>query len=132
MDSIACEDIHEAEVNQMLIAHLHSYDFFDVGHHPTASFVAERVSAIADCVDGSPNYLLRGHFTLRGVTRELEFPVLAASADGKKLTVQGLLDLDRTEFGSLYGSGRFFRFLGKHLVNDMVHLHLKIHLNLIS
>jgi hypothetical protein len=25
------------------------------------------------------------------------------------------------------GSGKLFRFLGKHLVNDHIHLHVKIH-----
>jgi hypothetical protein len=34
---------------------------------------------------------------------------------------------DRTAHGSHYGSGKLFRFLGKHLVNDHVHLHVKIH-----
>lgn len=40
--------------------------------------------------------------------------------DGPRLTGQGVLTLDRTEFGSLYGSG-------KHIVNDHIHLHVKIH-----
>ena len=26
-----------------------------------------------------------------------------------------------------YGSGKLFRFLGKHVVNDHIHLHVKIH-----
>jgi hypothetical protein len=38
------------------------------------------------------------------------------------------LSLDRTAFGSHYGSGKLFRFLGKHIVNDRIHLHIKIHL----
>ena len=28
---------------------------------------------------------------------------------------------------SHYGSGKLFRFLGPHLVNDHIHLHVKIH-----
>ncbi|MEQ1853875.1 MAG: hypothetical protein ABMA01_20045 [Chthoniobacteraceae bacterium] len=47
--------------------------------------------------------------------------------DGPRITGQGVLTLDRTEFGSHYGSGKLFRFLGKHIVNDHIHLHLKIH-----
>jgi hypothetical protein len=31
------------------------------------------------------------------------------------------------EFGSHYGSGKLFRFLGKHIVNDHIHLHVEIH-----
>ncbi len=130
MDSIACEDIPDSAINQMLIAHLHSDDFFDVSHHPFAEFVAESLTPLATCTDGTPNHLLRGRFTLRGITREIEFPILAAIADGRRLTAQGVLDLDRTQFGSVYGSGRLFRFLGKHIVNDHIHLHLKIHADL--
>jgi polyisoprenoid-binding protein YceI len=132
MDSIACEDISDSAMNQMLIAHLHSDDFFDVAHHPVAEFVAESITPLAACTDGTPNHLLRGRFTLRGITREIEFPILAATADGQRLTAQGVLDLDRTQFGSVYGSGRLFRFLGKHIVNDHIHLHIKLHADLKS
>lgn len=132
MDTIACEDIADSAMSQMLVQHLHSGDFFDVANHPVAEFVAESVQPLAACTDGTPNYLLRGNFTLRGITRELEFPILVATADGRRLTAQGVLDLDRTQFGSSYGSGRLFRFLGKHIVNDHIHLHLKVHADLQS
>lgn len=132
MDSIACEDIADSAMNQMLIAHLHSDDFFDVARHREAKFVAESITPLVNCTDGTPNYLLRGQFTLRGITRAIDFPVLVATADGKRLTAQGVLDLDRTQFGSVYGSGRLFRFLGKHIVNDHIHLHIKLHADLHS
>ena len=35
-------------------------------------------------------------------------------------------------YGSHYGSGKLFRFLGQHLVNDHIHLHVKIHADLQS
>ncbi len=132
METIACEDIADSTMSQMLVQHLHSQDFFDVAHHPVAEFVSKSAQPLAGCTDGTPNYLLRGNFTLRGITHELEFPILVATADGRRLTAQGVLDLDRTQFGSSYGSGRLFRFLGKHLVNDHVHLHLKVHADLQS
>jgi polyisoprenoid-binding protein YceI len=132
MDSIACEDISDSAINQMLIAHLHSDDFFDVAHHPVAEFIASSITPLATCTDGTPNHLLRGQFTLRGITREIEFPILVATADDQRLTAQGVLDLDRTQFGSVYGSGRLFRFLGKHIVNDHIHLHIKLHADLKS
>jgi polyisoprenoid-binding protein YceI len=132
MKSIACEDLVDAQWNAMLIRHLHDADFFEVGRFPTAEFVADRADAISGSTEGTPNYLLKGNFTLRGVTRPLEFPVVIASADGKRITGQGQFELDRTEFGSIYGSGKFFRFLGKHVVNDHIHLHVKVHADLLS
>jgi hypothetical protein len=49
------------------------------------------------------------------------------ASPGPRITGQGVLTHDRTEFGSHYGSGKLFRFLGKHIVNDHIHLHVKIH-----
>ncbi len=129
MDSMACEDIPDSGMNQMLIGHLKSDDFFDTANHPTAEFIADRITPIAASTEGTPNYHLHGRLTLRGMTREIDFPIVVA-ADGNRLTAQGLLDLDRTQFGSIYGSGRLFRFLGKHIVNDHVHLHIKLHAEL--
>lgn len=128
MASVACEDLGDPAMNAMLLAHLRTTDFFDVEHHPSAEFVADAAERIESCTDGTPNYVLRGTFTLRGISRPLEFPVLIAAKDeGRQLTGQGVLDLDRTDYGSHYGSGKFFRYLGQHLVNDHVHLHVKIH-----
>lgn len=127
MESIVCKDLADPAYNALLIAHLNSADFFDVANHPTAEFVADAAEKIADATEGTPNFLLRGTFTLRGISRPLEFPVLiAATDDGGQITAQGQFELDRTEYGSQYGSGKLFRFLGKHLVNDLVHLHVKI------
>ncbi len=127
MTSIGCEDLTDETWNAMLIKHLHNEDFFDVAKHPQSSFVAKRVEKLANSSDGSPNYLLHGQFTLRAITKPVQFPVVIASADGNRLTGQAQFELDRTEFGSHYGSGKFFRFLGKHVVNDLVHLHIKLH-----
>lgn len=128
MASIACEDLADPAMNALLLAHLRTADFFDTGHHPTAGFVAAAAERIETCTDGTPNHLLRGTLTLRGISRPLEFPVLiAAKDDGQHLTGQGVLELDRTAYGSHYGSGKLFRFLGPHLVNDHILLHVKIH-----
>lgn len=127
MTSIACEDLTDAGWNAMLIRHLQDGDFFETSVHPTASFVAHSAERIPDSTPGTPNVVLHGELTLRGVTRPLSFPAVVATADGKRLTGQAQVEMDRTEFGSIYGSSRFFRFLGKHVVNDHIHLHLKIH-----
>lgn len=127
MTSIACDDLTDAGYNALLIRHLWDADFFEVEKHPTAEFVAKEARPIKDSTPGSPNYELNGAFTLRGVTQPLSFPALIASADGSRLTGQAQFELDRTRFGSVYGSGKFFRFLGQHVVNDLIHLHVKLH-----
>lgn len=126
MDRIVCEDLTDPTWNAMLIRHLRDADFFDVENHPLATFEADEAIPLPGCTDGTPTHLLRGRFTLRGITHPLEFPIVAAAA-GDRVTAQGQFELDRTLYGSLYGSGRFFHFLGKHVVNDHIHLHVKIH-----
>jgi polyisoprenoid-binding protein YceI len=128
MTTIACEDLPDAGLRRQLIDHLMTKDFFDVPTYPLAFFAATRAVPMAGATDGTPNYRISGMFTLRGITRPLEFAaVIANKPDGVGLTAQATLDIDRTEFGSIYGSGKFFRYLGQHLVNDHIHLHLKIH-----
>lgn len=132
MNSIACEDLTDETWNAMLIRHLHDADFFETGRFPTAEFVVDAAAPIAGASAGTPNFTLKGSLTLRGVTKPLEFPSVIATADGSRLTGQAQIEIDRTEFGSIYGSGKFFGFLGKHVVNDHVQLHLKIHADRVS
>jgi polyisoprenoid-binding protein YceI len=128
MTSIANEDLTDAGLNAMLLAHLATTDFFDTAHHSTAEFTTTTAQPIANATEGTPNYLLRGTFTLRGISHPLEFPaVIAAKDDAHHLTGQGVLTLDRTVYGSHYGSGKLFRYLGPHVVNDDIYLHVKIH-----
>ena len=127
MNTIACEDLTDQAWNDMLIRHLQDADFFLTSLHPTALFVVDSAESIPGATAGTPNFILKGSLTLRGVTKPLEFPAVIATADGNRVTGQAQIEIDRTDFGSIYGSSRFFRFLGKHVVNDHIHLHLKIH-----
>ena len=127
MRSIACSDLTDNAWNAMLLKHLSTDDFFATDTYPTANFITDRAEAISNSTPGTPNYKINGHFTLRGVTKPLSFPAVIAMEDTDHLTGQAELDLDRTQFGSVYGSGKFFAALGKHVVNDNVHLHLKIY-----
>lgn len=127
MNSIACEDLADTAYNALLIRHLRDDDFFAVDRFPTAEFVCERAEPLPACTPGTPNYTLHGAMTLRGVTKPLSFPAVIAAADTDHLTGQAQFELDRTQFGSHYGSGKLFAFLGKHVVNDHIHLHLKLH-----
>jgi polyisoprenoid-binding protein YceI len=126
MTSLGCFDLTDSALNRALLGHLQSEDFFSVDRFPTAEFVFERVVTLPDTTPGSPNYRVAGSLTLRGVTAPVEFAaVIGPRPEGGQIA-QAQLDFDRTRWGALYGSGRFFARLGGHLVNDLVHLHLKI------
>lgn len=127
MNQIVCEDLVDTAYNAMLIRHLRDDDFFAVDLFPIAEFVCERAEPLPSCTPGTPNFMLHGAMTLRGVTQSLSFPAVIAAADADHLTGQAQFELDRTQFGSQYGSGKLFAFLGKHVVNDHIHLHIKLH-----
>jgi polyisoprenoid-binding protein YceI len=128
MNSIACDDLTDSAANSMLLDHLKTGDFFEVDRFPTARFDVDSARLIESSTEGTPDYQIEGRATLRGITRPLAFPIVFADKDdGRRITAQAQFEVDRTEFGSIYGSGRFFRFLGKHLVNDHFHLHVMIH-----
>ena len=126
MQSITCTDLTDATLNGMLIAHLKSDDFFAVDEHPTAEFKTTAVSPIPGCTEGTVNHKISGLFTLRGSPQPVEFPAVVARAPDGSLTAQAEFDLDRTRWGAIYGSGKFFARLMNHVVNDLVHLHLKL------
>jgi rhodanese-related sulfurtransferase len=127
MNSLTCTDLSDPTLNAMLIAHLRDDDFFAVARFPHAEFVLAAADAIPGARPGIPNFQLNGALTMRGVTRPLSFPaVIARKSDGAYYTAQALIAIDRTEWGVPYGSSRFFARLGEHVVNDPIHLHLKV------
>ena len=123
---IACADIADAGANALLLKHLADKDFFETALYPEAVFKAEMARPIAGATLGMPNYEVEGEFTLRGVTQPLMMPVLMAVGDDGRLTAQAWLEIDRTRWGVNYGSGRLFAWLGKHVVNDLVGLQVKL------
>ena len=126
MRSIENSDIGESEMRQMLIHHLKSDDFFDVEKFPEAEFRLTRIDRIADATPGCPNWNLAGELTLKGVKGDLSFAaVLGPTPDGV-LAADAHFDIDRTRWNVRYGSGKFYEKLGKHLVNYLISLGLKI------
>lgn len=126
MKSLACDDIKDAESNQMLVRHLSSDDFFDVAKYPTAKFQLTAAEQLPPGTAGSPNYEIIGRLTLKGVTDQVTFSAVIGQTEPETIAAQGYLELDRTRWDVQYGSGKFFALLGKHLVNDLVQLHLLI------
>lgn len=126
MESLDCSDLTDSAMNGMLIAHLRSDDFFKVDEHPVAKFALSSAEKIEGVTAGLPNHRIQGEFTLRGVTKPVAFDALVAEKAEGGFVAQAVFSIDRTEWGSVYGSGKFFARLGQHVVNDLVHLHLKV------
>jgi polyisoprenoid-binding protein YceI len=105
---------------------LKSDDFFDTQRYPVAEFQLLRITALPNARLGTPSHEVAGELTLKGVTGEVTFPaIMGPTADGL-LAADAHFDIDRTRWGALYGSGKFYEKLGQHLVSDEVSLALKI------
>lgn len=126
MNSLGCSDLTDQTMNRMLIDHLRSDDFFKVDEYPAATFVLTSATAISGATAGLPNHHIKGDLTLRGITKPIGFDALVAEKEEGIYVAQAVFEIDRTEWDSIYGSGRFFARLGQHVVNDKVHLHLKV------
>jgi rhodanese-related sulfurtransferase len=126
MNSITNTDIEDAVLRQLIEAHLKSDDFFDVERFPTAELVIESAVPVAGATPGSTNYNVAGRLTVKDANHGIEFPAIISAGSDGVLTAVAQIEIDRTRWNVLYGSGRLFRMLGKHLVNDMITLLVKI------
>jgi rhodanese-related sulfurtransferase len=126
MDSLANTDLNDTALNQILIAHLKSDDFFDTALFPIATFHLRHVTLNPQARPGNINADIDGALTLKGVTEGLAFPALVEVLAGGALTAEAHFDIDRTRWNVIYGSGKFYENLGKHLVHDILSLSLHI------
>jgi rhodanese-related sulfurtransferase len=124
MDTITDLDLKDEEYRSMLIRHLKSDDFFNVARYPLASYAIKGSEALPDAVPGAPNYLVRGELEVKGIVRSLYLPTEIVPVGNGQGKAHAAIDLDRTLWGVLYGSGRFFEKLGIHLVSDIISIEL--------
>lgn len=126
MNSIENVNLAGNELQPVLESHLKSDDFFFVKKFPNAHFemAAEQTSAVQPVSE--PNYEVTGSLTLCGISAEQIFPATIVSTDGGKIIAEAHFDFDRTRWGVIYGSTRFFEHLGMHLVFDRISLQLRI------
>lgn len=123
---LECTDLAGSDLHDVLIAHLHNDDFFDVENHPKAKFVMTAVSNEVDASPGSCNLTIDGDLTLRGQTHPIQFTAAAGFTEKGMPAAQAAFSIDRTRWSILYGSGKFFNRLAGHLVNDLLEFQLRI------
>lgn len=126
MTGISNLDLKVKTFRQMLVSHLKSDDFFAVDRYPVASIVISGWQPIADATPGTPDHIVQGELTIKGITRELAFPVTVAPQEDDSFKAQAAFDIDRTAWNITYGSGKLFEKLGMHLVHDRIDIELFI------
>ena len=128
IDMTSIDNINLAgdDLKQVLEDHLKSDDFFFVKRFPEARFKLTAKPISDGQSSSSPNYNVKGELTLCGVTATQEFAASISQGDNGSLTAEAHFDFDRTRWGVIYGSTRFFKHLGMHLVFDHISLQLRL------
>jgi polyisoprenoid-binding protein YceI len=108
------DEIHER--NNGLIDHLRSADFFDVEKFPVSTFAFTK---------GSSANKVTGNLTIKGITHAVDFPVKTEEKDGI-IKINGNLTIDRTKWGVVYKSGKFYDLLADQTMSDNIEFQIKI------
>jgi len=114
------------DLQSVLIAHLESDDFFFTKRFPKAVFELTRGEPVEGATKTELNYAIEGKLTLRGITADLEFAANVVTLADGKIAAEAHFDIDRTQWGVVYGSAGFFDHLGMHLVFDLISLRLRL------
>jgi rhodanese-related sulfurtransferase/polyisoprenoid-binding protein YceI len=126
MRTMTCLDLKGDPLHDVLIAHLMSDDFFDVELFPEARFEIIETERITGATPGAPDLAVRGELTLKNVSLPFEFLATTGFTPEGKAAAQSVFAIDRTQWNVLYGSGKYFRNLGGHLVNDLIEIQLRV------
>jgi polyisoprenoid-binding protein YceI/rhodanese-related sulfurtransferase len=121
---INCTDLAGSPVHDILVKHLQDHDFFDVTRFPEARLVITGAKVVGS--EGTANLRISADLSMRGVTCPIVFEAAAGVTQDGKAAAQASFAIDRTQWGVIYGSGRFFQRLAGHLVNDLVEFQIRI------
>lgn len=120
MNSINCLDLTEDKGKAKLEGHLKAADFFDVEKFPTAKFEI----ASSELKEGK--LYVTGNLTLKDVTKSITIPA-TLTENGNDITFKSEpFNIDRTDFGVQYASGKFFEGLKDKAINDLLGLSFEI------
>ena len=126
MESIENINLAGDELQPVLVSHLKSDDFFFVDAFPAARFDITGGRIVHTPYPTLPNCDIAGTLDLRGIQNNLSFKATATRSEDDCLHLSAHFDLDRTLWGIIYGSGRFYQHLGKHTVFDLISIELRL------
>jgi rhodanese-related sulfurtransferase/polyisoprenoid-binding protein YceI len=126
MKSIKNINLESDPLQPLLINHLMSDDFFFVKMFPVATFTITSAKPIKDATSSEPNFEVQGLLELRGMKKDIHFLANASGEQCGEVKIEAHFDLDRTRWGVIYGSTRFFEHLGMHLVFDSISIQIRL------
>ncbi|MGM0620043.1 MAG: YceI family protein [Bacteroidota bacterium] len=112
MTTISNEDLSNESMNNKLVGHLKSDDFFSVDKHPVSTLVIKEVNHKV-----GNTHTITGDLTIKGITNPVTFDADVNFSDNK-LKANGKMEVDRTLYDIKFRSGKFFSDLGDNLIYD--------------
>jgi rhodanese-related sulfurtransferase len=125
MQSIENINLAGDDLQPVLISHLKSDDFFFVNRFPNSVYKITEGRLTAKPYASSVNCLIQGELSLRDTTADLGFDATLTKPSENVLRLEAHFDVDRTHWGIIYGSARYFEHLGMHTVFDAISIELR-------
>ena len=124
MNAIVDEDLTDQKMNEMLVNHLKSADFFDVEKYPASSFAITKVEAIAG--NDSITHRISGNLKMKDVEKNITFDAKITKEGDAYKAVTVPFTIDRTQWNVQYGSKSIFADLKDKFINDNIELQITI------
>ena len=124
MTTITNKDIQNKQYQKYLVDHLKDEDFFDVAHFSKSELKILSNDLIL-LTDNSSNTKITAEITIKGITKEIEFPAKIEFFDDFAIAT-GTIDIDRTLFGIRYKSKSYFPDMGDYFIYDDFTLNFSI------
>lgn len=118
MPSITVSDISNTGMNESLVNHLKSDDFFATQTYPTAE-----INLISFRNNGT-GYDIIANLTIKGITNQIAFQALPINDNIREANLQ----LDRTNRNIMYSSTKLLDTLKDKAIDDIFSLYIQIEL----
>ncbi|QIK53417.1 YceI family protein [Dysgonomonas sp. HDW5B] len=124
MNAIVDEDLTDQKMNEMLVTHLKSADFFDVEKYPTSSFAITKVEAVTG--NDSITHRISGNLKMKDVEKNITFDAKITKEGDAYKAVTIPFTIDRTQWNVQYGSKSIFADLKDKFIDDNIELQITI------
>lgn len=124
MNAIVDEDLTDQKMNEMLVTHLKSADFFDVEKYATSSFAITKVEAVSG--NDTITHRISGNLKMKDVEKNITFDAKITKEGDVYKAVTAPFTIDRTQWNVQYGSKSIFADLKDKFIDDNIELQITI------
>lgn len=125
MKTIKDVDLPDEDSKGKLVSHLGGPDFFDVEKFATSKFEITGVEKLAQADEKGNTHKIMGNLTIKDVTKNITIPA-NVNMDANQFTATSKFNIDRTDFGVNYKSGKFDAKIKDKAIGDVIEFDLSL------